>query len=280
MRGLAGILRGAQGPWPLGVFPSAVFLGAALVSTIPGCGSISPGAVLPGAASPSARTARAAGADATRVLLITGNKHFEREPFLDVFRADPTLQITHLEHSGESADAWLRADVERADAVVLYDMPEDIDSAQRARFLSIFESGAGLLVLHHALVSFQSWPDYERIIGGRYVDPGKGGDASARPSGYQHDVFIPVQRMTAHPVSAGVEDFTIHDEIYWDYRVGADVVPLLRTTHPNSGNPIAWARSERNSRVIYLQLGHGPSAYEHPSYRRLVSNAIHHVARR
>jgi type 1 glutamine amidotransferase len=27
-------------------------------------------------------------------------------------------------------------------------------------------------------------------------------------------------------------------------------------------------------RVIYVQLGHGPSAHRHPSYRKLVHNAI------
>jgi uncharacterized protein len=227
-----------------------------------------------------AGVARAANDEKPRVLLITGGHKFEREPFLQVFRADPALEVTHLEHSGESADAWLRADLEHADAVVLYDMPRDIDAAQKARFLSLFERGIGLLVMHHALVSFQRWPEYERIIGGRYVDIEKGGDPSRPASGYLHDVAIPVQRATPHPVTAGLDDFTIHDEIYWNFRVAPDVVPLLRTSHPKSGNPIAWARTEGKSKVVYLLLGHGPSAYEHPSYRRLVSNAIRHVAKR
>lgn len=229
---------------------------------------------------PAAAVARAADGQKQRVLLFTGGHKFEREPFLQVFRADPALVVTHLEHSGASADAWLRADLEHVDAVVLYDMPRDIDDAQKARFLSIFERGIGLLVMHHALVSFQRWPEYERIIGGRYVDPEKGGDPSRPASGYQHDVAIPVQPATPHPVSAGLDDFTIHDEIYWDFRVAPDVVPLLRTSHPKSGNPIAWARREGRSKVVYLLLGHGRSAYEHPSYRRLVGNAIRYVAKR
>lgn len=227
-----------------------------------------------------ARPSRAPGAERRRVLLLTGGHAFEREAFLDVFRADPELDVTHLEHASESADAWLRADLERFDAVVLYDMPREIDEAQKARFLSLFERGIGLLVLHHALVSFQRWPDYERIIGGRFVDPGKGADPSLAASGDEHDVAVPVEVAAAHPVTAGVEPFTIQDEIYWSYPVGADVVPLLRTSHPKSGNPLAWARTEGLSRVVYLQLGHGISAYRHPAFRRLVANAIRHVARR
>lgn len=224
--------------------------------------------------------ARAAGKDRVRLLLITGGHAFEREPFLRVFAADAGLDVTHLEHTSEAADAWLRADLAHVDAVVLYDMPREIDAAQKERFLSIFERGIGLLVMHHALVSFQRWPEYERIVGGRYVDAGKGGDASRPASGYQHDVSIPVQIAAPHPVTAGLADFTIHDEIYWGFQVASDVVPLLRTTEPRSGNPIAWARTEQKSKVVYLLLGHGPSAYENSSYRRLVSNAIRYVARR
>jgi len=107
----------------------------------------------------------------------------------------------------------------------------------------------------------------------------KGGDPRETPSGYQHDVEQKIQ-VQQHPVTNGVADFEIHDEIYWGYRVGKDVTPLLTTSHPKSSNPIAWARTEQQSRVVYLQLGHGPSAFAHPSYRRLVGNAIRFAARR
>ncbi len=57
-------------------------------------------------------------------------------------------------------------------------------------------------------------------------------------------------------------------------RVSADVTALLTTSHPKSSNPIGWARAEGKSRVVYLQLGHGPSAYADPNYRRLLGNAL------
>jgi type 1 glutamine amidotransferase len=216
-----------------------------------------------------------------RVLLVTGNKSYERQPFLDVFLSNPRLVVTHVEHSGTQADAWDRADLEACDAVVLYDMPREISDAQKQRFSSLFTRGTGVLVLHHALVSFQSWPDYERIVGGRYVDvPEKGGDPRETPSGYQHDVDIPVRVVPAHPVTRGLQDFTIHDEIYWGFRVSPSVKPLLTTTHPKSGNPLMWERREGKSRLVYLQLGHGPSAYDDANFRKLVANAIDYVATR
>jgi uncharacterized protein len=213
------------------------------------------------------------------VLLLTGGHGYEREPYLRIYRDNPDIALTHLEHSPGTADAWDRADLAKADVVVLYDMPRTITPAQQARFQEMFARGTGLVVTHHALVSYQGWADYERFIGGRWVEkPAKGGDPSAKPSGYRHDVDIPVVIAREHPITAGVRNFTIHDEIYWNFRVGADVTPLLTTTHPDSGNPLAWVRTEGKSRVAYLLLGHGPSAYGDANYRRLLANAINWAA--
>jgi type 1 glutamine amidotransferase len=240
------------------------------------------GAALLAAALGVPRAASAADAGKIRVLLITGGHAFEREPYLQIYRDNPEIVVTHLEHTPGTADAWDRADLSACDVVVLYDMPRTITDREKARFSSLFTRGTGLVVTHHALVSYQGWPDYERIIGGRWIDvPEKGGDPHLQPSGYQHGVDIPVVISDpSHPVTAGMANFTIHDEIYWDFHVGADVKPLLTTTHPKSGNPIAWWRLEGASRVVYLQLGHGPSAYGDPNFRRLLANAIRWAARR
>ena len=72
----------------------------------------------------------------------------------------------------------------------------------------------------------------------------------------------------------------IHDEIYWGFRVGRDVTPLLTTTHPKSGKPLAWCRTEGRSRVVYLQLVHDHVAFENPNYRQLVAQSIRWVARK
>jgi len=133
-------------------------------------------------------------------------------------------------------------------------------------------------VLHHALVSYQHWPEFEKIIGGRYPEAdGKSGKVTEEV-GYKHDEEIPVVVVAKdHPVTAGLQDYTIHDEIYWGYRVGSDVTPLLTTTHPKSGKPIAWYRTQGNSRIVYIQSGHDHKAWENPNYQRLVAQAIQWV---
>jgi type 1 glutamine amidotransferase len=72
----------------------------------------------------------------------------------------------------------------------------------------------------------------------------------------------------------------LNDEIYWGFRTGSDSKPLITTTHPKSGKPLAWYRTEKMSRVIYLQLGHGPSAFNNANYRKLVAQSIRWTAKR
>jgi type 1 glutamine amidotransferase len=216
-----------------------------------------------------------------KVLVITGGHGFQKEPFFKMFEENPAIAITTAAHNRTNAFAWEKPDLLTYDAVVLYDMPAEITEAQKARFLSLFDRGIGLVVLHHALVSYQHWPEYESIIGGRYPEADGKNGAVSDEVGYQHDVDIPVVIASKnHPITAGLKDFTIHDEIYWGFRVGRDVTPLITTTHTRSGKPLGWTRMEGKSRVVYLQLGHDRSAFENPNYRGLVTQSIAWAAKR
>lgn len=218
----------------------------------------------------------------TKVLVVTGGHGFDKEPFFKMFSDNPDIEFTAAAHSKTNASVYERDDLLSYDVVVLYDMPQNITEPQKARLLSLFDKGVGLVVLHHALVSYQNWPEYEQIIGGRYQepDPNKGGKVTDAV-GWKHDEEIPVVVVaTNHAITAGVGDFTIHDEIYWGFRVGSDVKPLLTTTHPKSGKPLAWTRTQAKSRVFFMQLGHGKEAFTNENYRKLLAQGIRWAANR
>jgi type 1 glutamine amidotransferase len=213
------------------------------------------------------------------VLIVTGGHGFEQEPFFKVFKDNAEITFTHATQ-GKTSEAYERADLLGYDVVVLYDMVQKITESQKAAFHSLFDKGIGLVVMHHALCSYQDWPDYERIIGGKYfMKDERRGDATIPKSDFQHDVEMPIKIVAKdHPITAGLKDFTIFDEIYIGFRAQPDVTPLITTTQPKSGNPLAWTRTQGKSRVVYLQLGHGPSAYNDPNYRRLVAQSIRYAA--
>lgn len=216
--------------------------------------------------------------ESLRVVLLTGGHAYQRAAYLDMFEGMPELQLTHVEHRGSTASGWEHPSIEDCHAVLLYDLQQHVTGSQQACLLELLARGAGLLVTHHALVSFQDWPEYERIIGGRYVE---GAQGTAPVSSYRLDVDVPVQIVdVAHPVTRGVRDFALRDEIYADFRVSPDVTPLLVTSQAESGNPLGWTRSEGAARIVYLQPGHGPETYGSPEYRQLLLNALRFVAGR
>lgn len=211
-----------------------------------------------------------------KVLVVTGGHGFDKPAFFKMFQDNAQIDFTAAEHAKSSATVYERDDLARYDVLVLYDMMKHITEKQRTALLAQLDRGAGLVVLHHALVSYPDWPAYEQMIGGRYPepDPAKPGTVTEQV-GWQHDVEVPVVLVARdHPVTRGLNDFVIHDEIYWGYRVLPEVTPLITTTHPKSGKPLAWAHTYRKSRVVYLQLGHGPEAFENSNYRKLLSQSI------
>jgi uncharacterized protein len=210
-----------------------------------------------------------------RVLLITGGHAFETNSFLQVFEKNPAIQFTKTEHAKNTSSAYDREDLLTYDCIVLYDMVQNITDAQKARLLSVLDKGIGLVVLHHALVSYQNWPEFEAIVGGRYPESQDKKGQVTPELGYEHGVDFSVKIVSKdHPITAGLSAFDINDEIYWGFRVKPEVTTLITTTHPKSGKPLGWCQTFRKSRVVYLQLGHSPSAYNNEGYRKLLAQSI------
>jgi type 1 glutamine amidotransferase len=220
------------------------------------------------------------------VLVVTGGHGFQAQPFFRLFDENPDIHYVAARQD-QAAEAYDRPDLDRFDVIVLYDSPSKITEAQRTRFLSLFERGTGLVVMHHALLSYQDWPPYERVAGGKYaIDDTRvgdrvvpGSDCAKDPGqkGCKSDVSIPVTVLApAHSITAGLGPFTIVDERYLDLHMGHDITPLL-----GSGDEVvAWARQEGHSRVVATILGHGPSAYQNPSFARFLRQSIRWVAPR
>jgi uncharacterized protein len=180
------------------------------------------------------------------------------------------------------------------------------DAALKTGFRALLEQGKGVVALHHALAGWPTWDDYGDWLGGRFLyrsAPVRG--ETRRDSGYKHDVAYDAHVIAGHPVTVGLPaTFPMTDELYLAEIFEDDVTPLLRSSapficdhfwsadravqghmfdnqgwdHPAGSNLIGWAKQALNSRLVYLQPGDGPSAYDNPYYRQLVENAIRWVA--
>lgn len=216
-----------------------------------------------------------------RALIITGGHAFEHDQFFKLFQDNPDITFKAAEHP--NAHALLRPEpAKQFDVLVTYDYWQEISDEAKSDFVNWLKQGKGLLVLHHAIASYQEWPEYRKIIGARYYLKKMVVDGVEKPrSAFKHGLHFRIHVADSdHPVTRGVKDFDMHDEVYKWFDVAQDSHPLLTTDEPESNKVIGWAKTYESARVVYLQSGHDHFAYENPNYQQLVRQAIRWVARR
>lgn len=165
--------------------------------------------------------------------------------------------------------------------ILFYDMYDSITPAQKEAYKRLFTKGKGMIFMHHALVSYQNWLEFKNMIGGKYHRELAIVDGKEYESTYKHDVWVNVSiEDKDHPVTLGLENFEIFDEVYGNCEILPSVHPLLSTNHPQSMEYIGWVNEYESSEVIYIQLGHGPEAFANKNFQRLVRQAIEWSAER
>jgi hypothetical protein len=217
----------------------------------------------------------------TNVLLIVGEHSFDEESFYAMMDKLPGITYNVAEHP--DAYQYLKPEkIEGYDAVLLYDMPAEIPEDAKKDFIAMLEKGTGLVVLHHAFCSYDFWPEYTNIVGGRYHHfPWQKDGEEQPPSTYKHDLVLNVKVVDSkHPVTKGISDFQIVDEAYGGTEILESVHPLLATDEPASAPLVGWTNHYANAKVVTLTLGHDKQAWENPVFSQLLSQAISWVGDR
>lgn len=216
-----------------------------------------------------------------RVLVITGGHPFENEPFFQVFKDNPDITYQAVEHP--NAHALLKADAAKQyDVLVFYDMHQEISDEAKADFVARLKEGKGLVVLHHAIASYQDWPEYSKIIGAHYyLQPTVVDGVQKARSAYKHGVHFTIHVADPkHPITRGLKDYETMDETYRLFDVAKECHPLLTTEEPESNQVIAWTKTYEGARVVYIQSGHDHTSYENPGFRQVLRQAIRWAAKK
>lgn len=212
-----------------------------------------------------------------QLLIVTGGHDFEEAPFFEMFDSFPEISYTVLEDSG-TGDPFSYANKNDIGVLVFYHMTRQIFEDRQSTLLKLLEQGKGMIFLHHSLVAYQNWPEFEKIIGGRYF---LNSTQNHSPSTYHEGVDFSLQVVNKnHPITRGLTDFQVYDEVYGNLAIQPTVQPLLQTDHPESNRIVAWTNEYRNSRIVYIQPGHGPQIFGDSNYRKLLWQAIQWVAQK
>ncbi len=101
-----------------------------------------------------------------------------------------------------------------------------------------------------------------------------GGHANWHPAGLEFSVEIADRE---HPITRGLGDFTVTDEIYmsaWDPAIHV----LATATCFDRQFPMAWSHKYGDGRVFYTTLGHDSSTFRNPAVQQMLINGTRWVA--
>lgn len=211
-----------------------------------------------------------------KVMLVTGGHAFDTLQFFEMFDALPGVEYEHFQQPKANQEL-VKNQAENFDVVVFYDMWKNISEMEKGAYLKLTQQGKPLLFLHHSIASYQDWPEFENIIGGKYVEAARGVPKEEQ-SNYEHDVWVYTKVENYTAVTVGLKEPRFFDEIYGNVRISDDVIPLLRTRHPKSMEFVAWQHKYKNSQVVYIQPGHDYRTYQSEEYRKLLLQAIKFLA--
>ncbi len=206
------------------------------------------------------------------VLVVAGGHGLDTLSFYKVFEE---MEGIVFETAMQPAANMIIAssDADRYDVIVFYDSWQQITKEEKQAYLGLTEKRKGLVFMHHALVSYQNWPEFTSIIGGKYQLPAPDID-SEKLSGYKHDIWMRVITNRNHPVTKRIDDFDIFDEGYTNLQVLPTVTTLLTTENEFCHPIIGWAHQVENSKVVYLLPGHAAPGLHSPAYKQIILNSI------
>lgn len=216
-----------------------------------------------------------------RVLLVTGGHWYDTEGLHKMILDRPNTEMDELviPEGEDQLDAGLS---QRYDVVVFHDQSTfELTDAQKEKLAAMWDEGMPTVMLHHALISHNDFPLFREVYGTAYLTAPREIDGTTFPaSSYLQptDVNFIVADHN-HPITQGLEDFTLTDEVFGDLWLAPEGNHvLIQTDHPASSKPICWTRQYKNSPVFVLIPGHDKGAFNDPRYREIFYRGLNWVS--
>jgi len=171
-----------------------------------------------------------------------------------------------LKYGAKNLDAF--------DAIVFFtDGDLDMDDSQKADLLSfVRDDGKGFIGIHSATITFLSWPEYGKMIGG-YFDGHPWGEFAApllvEDSGFPGMGHLPGAFRLKDEIYQ-IKDFS-RDKVRVLLRLDAGKIDLSRkgVRRKHDDFAVIWARNYGKGRVLYNGLGHRREVWDRPDIQRM-----------
>ena len=214
-----------------------------------------------------------------KLLVVTGGPtlkhHIDLVPtsFYRIFMDYQNLDWDHASHD----EAAFQSDrLHDYDAILMYNRSDTISEKSRQNIRKYLEAGKGLVVLHHALGSYNNWEWWwKKVVGGKYQMKDHKGISK---SGYNQEEKIYMSVQKQHFISEEIQDFELIDEAYNNLWISQDIDIIYKTDNQHSDGPTVWISPFKLSKVVIIQPGHAESAHLNKNYKSLLYRAIEWVS--
>ena len=202
-------------------------------------------------------------ADGFQSVLVT-----DPDEALTVLRAAEELETPPIDLLTVNALRW-RMEADRYEPL-RSEQAYTLSPADDALLEQYVAGGGGLLALHAAVICFDASPAWNRLCGASW-----NWTTSSHPAVGPAQVRV-TERGRSHPLTEGVADFTITDEVYGfldENLAEGNVAPLLTSAHGGRDHPLLWTQEIGRGRVVTDLLGHGLPSLSHPAHRTVLARA-------
>ena len=138
--------------------------------------------------------------------------------------------------------------------------------------LNFVKGGKGFFVQHLASASFNKWEEFGKLCGRKWVMGTSGHGPRA--------VFEANVVAKEHPITAGLGDFTVDDELYAKLQGTGDINVLVQADSDwsNKTEPLVFTLSYGKGRTVQNAFGHDRKALMTPNVQKIIARGVEWAA--
>jgi type 1 glutamine amidotransferase len=138
--------------------------------------------------------------------------------------------------------------------------------------LNFVRDGKGFFVQHLATASFAKWEEFGKLCGRKWVMGTSGHGPRA--------VFKAQVVNREHPITAGLEDFDVDDELYAKLQGSGDINVLVQADSDWSKNtePLVFTLNYGKGRTVHNAFGHDRKALMTPNVQKIIARGVEWAA--
>ena len=149
-------------------------------------------------------------------------------------------------------------------------------NAEKA-FVKFVASGKGFVLFHAASATFHTWPEYQDMACATW-------DTASTGHGSINEFKVNITE-TNHPITSGMSDFWIRDELWHRMQISQNAFILAKAfSSPGKGGsnqnePVALITRFGKGRCFNLVLGHDSSVMTNAAWRTLMKRGVEWAAK-